>query len=467
MLSLDPGDMDTPLHALAVPDADPATPQAPRTRRASSPTRSQAALAPAGRADRWHGPHDRRRASRSSAPPRARLLVVDARGPHRRRCRAARRRSSAAGRSVVANDAATLPASLPGVHCASGAADRGAARRPALPGADDVREFSRHRLRRRRLPHAHRGPAAAAAAARRATALVLGPLAATVARCSGIRASSRCASTARPTRSGPASRGTAGRSSTRTWPRPLALWDVWTPIAGRAGRVRAALGRLRARLADARRDCARAASRFATLTHAAGISSTGDAGSIARLPFDEPYRIPAATARAIEAAARTRRTHRRRRHDGRARARARGGARRPRARGRGRGDAARRPRAAGCALSRRSCRARTSPAPATTSCCAPLPTTRRWLAPAARSRRAATARTSSATRCCSNAVDAAPTAAQLGLDQPPAQGDQRQLRLVARAELLLDVIQVRADGGGRQIAGSRRSAPRSCRARAG
>ena len=29
MLSLDPGDMDTPLHALAVPDADPIDAEAP------------------------------------------------------------------------------------------------------------------------------------------------------------------------------------------------------------------------------------------------------------------------------------------------------------------------------------------------------------------------------------------------------------------------------------------------------
>jgi S-adenosylmethionine:tRNA ribosyltransferase-isomerase len=38
---------------------------------------------------------------------------------------------------------------------------------------------------------------------------------------------------------------------------------------------------------------------FATLTHAAGISSTGDPALDARLPFDEPYIIPAATERAI------------------------------------------------------------------------------------------------------------------------------------------------------------------------
>jgi S-adenosylmethionine:tRNA ribosyltransferase-isomerase len=40
---------------------------------------------------------------------------------------------------------------------------------------------------------------------------------------------------------------------------------------------------------------------FATLTHAAGISSTGDAALDARLPFDEPYIIPESTAAAIRA----------------------------------------------------------------------------------------------------------------------------------------------------------------------
>jgi S-adenosylmethionine:tRNA ribosyltransferase-isomerase len=38
---------------------------------------------------------------------------------------------------------------------------------------------------------------------------------------------------------------------------------------------------------------------FATLTHAAGISSTGDPRLDARLPFDEPYRISPSTAALI------------------------------------------------------------------------------------------------------------------------------------------------------------------------
>jgi S-adenosylmethionine:tRNA ribosyltransferase-isomerase len=79
---------------------------------------------------------------------------------------------------------------------------------------------------------------------------------------------------------------------------PLALWDVWTPIAGAAFAFEPpsagfivdwkTLASIRAHGAD-----------FATITHAAGISSTGDDTLDRRLPFDEPYRIPATTARAI------------------------------------------------------------------------------------------------------------------------------------------------------------------------
>src|SRR5439155_14039968 len=81
-------------------------------------------------------------------------------------------------------------------------------------------------------------------------------------------------------------------------PEPLALWDVWTAIAGppvafeppSAGFALdwRALAALRAR-----------GIAFATLTHAAGISSTGDDDLDRRLPFDEPYHIPRTTAAAI------------------------------------------------------------------------------------------------------------------------------------------------------------------------
>jgi S-adenosylmethionine:tRNA ribosyltransferase-isomerase len=83
-------------------------------------------------------------------------------------------------------------------------------------------------------------------------------------------------------------------------PVPLAHWDAWTPIAGlpvafeppSAGFVLgwSVLADLRARGVG-----------FETLTHAAGISSTGDPALDALLPFDEPYRIPRSTALAVRA----------------------------------------------------------------------------------------------------------------------------------------------------------------------
>lgn len=82
-------------------------------------------------------------------------------------------------------------------------------------------------------------------------------------------------------------------------PSAYALWDVQNAYAGRpwavempsAGRV-LTLGLLRA-LADRGVD-------VAALTHAAGLSSVGDASIDARLPLAERYEVPAATWRALE-----------------------------------------------------------------------------------------------------------------------------------------------------------------------
>ena len=86
----------------------------------------------------------------------------------------------------------------------------------------------------------------------------------------------------------------------------LALWDSQTVIAGppvaveppSAGFVLtfAMLAELRARGVE-----------VATLTHAAGLSSTGDAALDARLPLPEPYEIPARTAVLVRRAHRQRR----------------------------------------------------------------------------------------------------------------------------------------------------------------
>jgi S-adenosylmethionine:tRNA ribosyltransferase-isomerase len=86
-------------------------------------------------------------------------------------------------------------------------------------------------------------------------------------------------------------------------PAPLALWDVQTRYAGRPWAMEAPSAGLPldgdALLALRRRGVA-----LATLTHAAGLSSTGDAGLDASLPWPERYEIPAAT---VEAVARARR----------------------------------------------------------------------------------------------------------------------------------------------------------------
>jgi S-adenosylmethionine:tRNA ribosyltransferase-isomerase len=82
-------------------------------------------------------------------------------------------------------------------------------------------------------------------------------------------------------------------------PAPLAMWDVWTRIAA----APMAFESPSAGFALDWRTLAAWRQRgigFATLTHAAGISSTGDQALDLRLPFDEPYRIPARTAGAIE-----------------------------------------------------------------------------------------------------------------------------------------------------------------------
>ncbi len=75
---------------------------------------------------------------------------------------------------------------------------------------------------------------------------------------------------------------------------PLALWDTWTPIAG----VPAAFEPPSASFALDWKTLASMRARrvrFATITHAAGLSSTGDSDLDALLPFDEPYGIPERT----------------------------------------------------------------------------------------------------------------------------------------------------------------------------
>ena len=82
-------------------------------------------------------------------------------------------------------------------------------------------------------------------------------------------------------------------------PKPLRLWDVWTKIAADpiAFESPSAGFALDWRTLKGWRERGVA---FATLSHAAGLSSTGDAALDRRLPLDEFYHIPEACASAIE-----------------------------------------------------------------------------------------------------------------------------------------------------------------------
>ncbi|HVF45019.1 MAG TPA: S-adenosylmethionine:tRNA ribosyltransferase-isomerase [Pyrinomonadaceae bacterium] len=230
-------------------------------------------------------------------PKGAKLLVVDA----CRRINHAPRSSFVehlrAGDLVVANDAATLPASLAGTHGATGAPiEVRLAGRPSLR-PEDVRRFSAvvfgagdFHTRTEERP----APPALASGDR----LVLGPLRATVERVLG---HARLVSLLFD---GPPDEVWAGLArhgrpiQYAHVASPLALWDVWTrfagppvafepPSAGFALDWRA-LASMRERGVE-----------FETITHAAGISSTGDEELDRLLPFDEPYSIPRATADAV------------------------------------------------------------------------------------------------------------------------------------------------------------------------
>jgi S-adenosylmethionine:tRNA ribosyltransferase-isomerase len=83
-------------------------------------------------------------------------------------------------------------------------------------------------------------------------------------------------------------------------PAPLAIWDTWTSIANRPVAFEAPSAGFVLDWATVRRIRSRGA-QFATVTHAAGISSTGDETLDALLPFDEPYDVPQSTAALIVA----------------------------------------------------------------------------------------------------------------------------------------------------------------------
>ena len=236
-------------------------------------------------------------------PPEARLLAIDRLGRIRHIRRAGFVGLLRRGDLVVANDAATLPASLAGVHCATGAAIEvrlagwrsgrlGDPRlfRAVVLGAGDWRQPTEQRPPPPPLRPGDR--------------LTLGPLAA---RIETVLGHPRLVELGFDGTAGAIWAGLACHGRPIQYahvPEPLALWDVRTPLAGPpfAFEPPSAGFAIDWRSLASMRTAGIA---LATLTHAAGISSTGDARLDAQLPFDELYSIPAPTAAAI-AAARTR-----------------------------------------------------------------------------------------------------------------------------------------------------------------
>ena len=230
-------------------------------------------------------------------PHDAKLLLVRRNGVLEHRPRADFVRLLQPGDLVIANDAATLPASLSGTHLPSRRSiEVRLAGRPSLEptrvdqfmavvfGAGDFRTRTEDRAQ----PPVLTG----------GDALELGPLHATVER---LLDHPRLAMLHFHGSPGEIWAGFARHGKPVQYAhiaKPLAIFDTWSAIAASpaafeppsAGFVLswATVGSLAARGVE-----------FATLTHAAGLSSTGDPRLDARLPLDEPYNIPKVTAAAI------------------------------------------------------------------------------------------------------------------------------------------------------------------------
>lgn len=233
-------------------------------------------------------------------PADAKLLVVDA----NRHINHAPRRSFIeflrTSDLLIANDAATLPASLQGIHAATGAPIEARLAGRASLKPEDINGFKAvifgagdFHTRTEDRP----APPPLVAGDR----LILGPLRATVEQLLNHPrlVSLRFDGQIDEVWAGLARHGHPIQYVHITT--PLALWDVWTKIAGPpvAFEPPSAGFTLDWHAVTAMRE---RGIEFETITHAAGISSTGDHDLDRLLPFDEPYRIPEATALAINRA---------------------------------------------------------------------------------------------------------------------------------------------------------------------
>jgi S-adenosylmethionine:tRNA ribosyltransferase-isomerase len=231
-------------------------------------------------------------------PKDAKLLTVDSCGNISHRARSEFIDLLQPGDLVIANDAATLPASLFGHHMRTGRSIEVRLAGRASLALDDIRQFSAvifgagdFRTRTEDRPQ----PPVLSVGDR----LILGPLTGTV---TAILDHPRFISLAFEGATEQIWEGLARHGRPIQYahvPMPLAMWDTWTaiaapPVAFEPPSAGFLLDWKTLELMK-ERDI-----RFRTVTHAAGISSTGDKDLDALLPFDEPYRIPRSTAAAIE-----------------------------------------------------------------------------------------------------------------------------------------------------------------------
>lgn len=236
-------------------------------------------------------------ASEPTQRPRdAKLLFIDKYGAIIHMLRTSFDGLLGAGDLVVANDATAVPASLRGVHSPTGCPVE--VRLAGRRSLDEVGDFTAIIFGAGDF-HSRTEDRPAPPRLRTGDRLILGPLSATIERLLdhprlvGLHMD------------GPADAIWAGLArhgrpiQYAYVPVPLQLWDTWLPVAGRPVAFEPPSAGFALDWRTVERIHARGAV-FATLTHTAGISSTGDIELDRKLPFDEPYRISKSTASAIE-----------------------------------------------------------------------------------------------------------------------------------------------------------------------
>lgn len=230
--------------------------------------------------------------------PADKVLAIDAMGEMRHLRRADLATLFRPGDVVIANDAATLPASLRGIHAPSG--NQIEVRLAGWIAAGDFTRFVAVAFGAgdHLTPTEFRTLPPLLSSGDR---LVLGPLGAVVDRLLGHPRlfALRFLEVSKAVLAGLARHGRPVQYA--HVPAPLALWDVWTSIAAEpiAFEPPSAGFALDWQLLAAWRWRGITP---ATLTHAVGLSSTGDPALDRQLPFDEPYTIPESTAATIDRA---------------------------------------------------------------------------------------------------------------------------------------------------------------------